>query len=52
MYRNTVCFVQARMDKEDLRIELSVAALRKQTKKAIRQAADLEVTAGKLVLPP
>ena len=38
--------VQARLDKEDLRNEMSVAALHKQTKKAVRQAADLEVTLG------
>ena len=39
--------VQAWLDKEDLRIEVSVAAVRKQTKKAVKQAADLEVTLGK-----
>ena len=42
--------MQARLDKEDLRIELSVAALRKQTQKAVRRAADLEVTLGEYIL--
>ena len=41
--------VQARLDAEDLRIELSVAALRKQTKQAVRKAANLEVSLGELV---
>ena len=41
---------QARLDKEDLRIEVSVAALRKQRKKAVKQAADLEVSLGKSVM--
>lgn len=43
---NQVLSVQARLDKEDLRIEMSVATLHRQTKKAVRQAADLEVTLG------
>ena len=37
---------QVHLDKQDLRIELSVAALRKQAKKAVKAAANLEVTAG------
>ena len=37
---------QARLDKEDLRIELSVAALRKQSKRAAQKAADLEMSQG------
>lgn len=41
--------MQARLDKEDLRIELSVAALRKQTRQAVRKAADLEVSLGESV---
>ena len=40
--------MQARLDAEDLRIELSVAALRKQTKQAVRKAANLEVSLGEL----
>ena len=44
--------MQARLNKEDLRIELSVAALRKQTKKAGQMAADLEVSLGEHVTPP
>ena len=39
--------VQAHLDKADLRIEMSVAALHKQNQKAVRRAADLEVTLGK-----
>ena len=39
--------IQARLDKEDLRIELSVAALRKETRKAVQKAADMEVTHGR-----
>lgn len=46
---NHVLSVQTRLDKEDLRIEMSVAALHKQTNKAVRQAADLEVTLGEHV---
>ena len=42
--------LQSHLDKEDLRIELSVAALHKKTRKAARQAADLEVTAGEALL--
>ena len=38
--------LQAHLDKEDLRIELSVAALRKQSKRAAQQAAGLEVSSG------
>ena len=44
--------MQARLNKEDLRIELSVAALRKQTKKAGQMAAGLEVSLGEHVTPP
>lgn len=40
--------LQAQLDKADLRIEMSMAALHKQNQKAVRQAADLEVTLGKL----
>lgn len=40
------CMAQVHLDKQDLRIELSVAALRKQAKKAVKAAANLEVTAG------
>ena len=45
----TASVVQARLDAEDLRIELSVAALRKQTKQAVRKAANLEVSLGEVV---
>lgn len=39
--------VQAQLDKADLRIEMSMAALHKQNQKAVKRAADLEVTLGK-----
>lgn len=45
-----VILVQAYLDKADLQIEMSVAALHKQHQKAVRRAADLEVTLGKLLL--
>lgn len=38
--------IQAQLDKQDVRIELGVAALRKQAQKAVRTAANLEVTSG------
>ena len=41
----TVC-IQERLDKEDLRIELSVAAMHKQAKQGVRKAANLEVSLG------
>lgn len=41
-----MCLMQHQLDKQDLRIEMSVAALRKQAKKAAKTAADLEMTAG------
>jgi len=40
-----VC-IQERLDKEDLRIELSVAAMHKQGKQGVREAANLEVSLG------
>lgn len=42
--------LQAQLDKADLRIEMSVAALHKQNQKAVRRAADLEVTLGMLLV--
>lgn len=41
----TLC-IQERLDKEDLRIEVSVAAMHKQAKQAVRKAANLEVSLG------
>ena len=38
--------IQERLDKEDLRIELSVTAMHKQAKQAVRKAANLEVSLG------
>ncbi|KAL0048541.1 hypothetical protein WJX82_005372 [Trebouxia sp. C0006] len=37
---------QERLDKEDLRIELNVAAMHKQGKQGVRKAANLEVSVG------
>jgi len=45
-YTKLTACIQERLDKEDLRIELSVTAMHKQAKQAVQKAANLEVSQG------
>ena len=45
-YTKLAVCIQERLDKEDLRIELSVTAMHKQAKQAVQKAANMEVSLG------